>query len=86
MRRRTFLRAAAAIPVALLSGCAVYDDGYYVGDVGYAPVPNPPPRPHSEPRPEPRPRFESGTPPSGNEWTRPSERSAAKRPRETGTR
>lgn len=36
MRRRTFLRAAAAIPVALLSGCAVYDDGYYVGDVGYA--------------------------------------------------
>ena len=33
MRRRTFLRAAAAIPVALLSGCAVYDDGYYVGDV-----------------------------------------------------
>ena len=41
MRRRTFLRAAAAIPVALLSGCAVYDDGYYVGDVGYAPVPNP---------------------------------------------
>mgnify|MGYP000489795364 CR=1 FL=1 len=49
MRRRTFLRAAAAIPVALLSGCAVYDDGYYVGDVGYAPVPNPPPRPHSEP-------------------------------------
>ena len=30
MRRRTFLRAAAAIPVALLSGCAVYDDGYYL--------------------------------------------------------
>ena len=62
MRRRTFLRAAAAIPVALLSGCAVYDDGYYVGDVGYAPVPNPPPRPHSEPRPEPRPRFDGPGP------------------------
>ncbi len=41
MRRRTFLRAAAAIPVALLSGCAVYDDGYYVGGPGQGNGPTP---------------------------------------------
>ena len=71
MRRRTFLRAAAAIPVALLSGCAVYDDGYYVGDVGYAPVPNPhphpvppppPPRPRPAPPPPPRPAPQPPSP------------------------
>ena len=62
MRRRTFLRAAAAIPVALLSGCAVYDDGYYVGDVGYAPVPNPHPHPVPPP-PPPRPRPAPPPPP-----------------------
>ena len=62
MRRRTFLRAAAAIPVALLSGCAVYDDGYYVGDVGYAPRPNPHPHPVPPP-PPPRPRPAPPPPP-----------------------
>lgn len=31
MKRRTLLKAAAAFPVTLLSGCAVYDDGLYGG-------------------------------------------------------
>lgn len=74
MRRRTFLRAAAAIPVALLSGCAVYDDGYYVGDVGYAPVPNP--HPHPVPPPPP-PASPSGTATSAKTRTAASETGSA---------
>lgn len=51
MKRRTLLKAAAAFPVTLLSGCAVYDDGlyggYYETGVIYQPVPHPPPSPAS---------------------------------------
>lgn len=57
MKRRTLLKAAAAFPVTLLSGCAVYDDGlyggYYETGVIYQPVPHPPPPPHPVPPPPP---------------------------------
>lgn len=59
MKRRTLLKAAAAFPVTLLSGCAVYDDGlyggYYETGVIYQPVPHPPPPPHPHPVPPPPP-------------------------------
>ena len=73
MKRRTLLKAAAAFPVTLLSGCAVYDDGlyggYYETGVIYQPVPHPPPpRPAPPPHfagPGPRPGFRPAPPPPG---------------------
>ena len=67
MKRRTLLKAAAAFPVTLLSGCAVYDDGlyggYYETGVIYQPVPHPPPPPHPHPVPPPPPPRPHVAPP-----------------------